>query len=452
MKTRECLVVIGNGMAGVATVEEVLRRGGDFKITIFGSEPHVNYNRVLLSSFLAGEIGMEEMVLNRREWYERNGIDLRCGVTAARIDIHKKEVVTGGGDPHPFDKLLIATGSNPFIPPIKGVPGDGTLPPGVFTFRNIADTEGMVRWARESRKAFAIGGGLLGIEAAFGLIRHGVDVTIVHLVDRLMEMQLDPTGSEILRRELVKMGVQVLLEHCTEELIFEEGRLKGIYFKNGNAYEADMAVIATGIRPNAAVAREAGLAVNRGIVVSDYMQTTHPDIYAVGVGVQDSISLGIEMERRFQGIPCPGKLKMAVSGCPRNCAESGIKDIGIVGIQTGWEIYVGGNGGVKVRSADLLTTVRTREEVLDLAGLFIQYYRENARWLERTSHFIERVGIHNVREVLLEGDSSFVDSLKERMEEAVAAYSDPWAESLDKGEEFGGVLMARRRDECSIEP
>jgi nitrite reductase (NADH) large subunit len=143
-------------------------------------------------------------------------------------------------------------------------------------------------------------------------------------------------------------------------------------------------------------------------------------------GVQDSITLGIEMEQRYQGVSCPGKLKMAVSGCPRNCAETAIKDVGVIGIQTGWEIYIGGNGGVKVRVAELLTVVKTMEEVLDITGVFIQYYRENARWMERTSHFVERVGIEHIREVVLEDKHGIVDRLRKRMDEVVAAYRDPW--------------------------
>ncbi|MBI5039378.1 MAG: NAD(P)/FAD-dependent oxidoreductase [Nitrospirae bacterium] len=791
MKTSERLIVIGNGMAGVATVEHLLARRSDVAVTIFGSEPHINYNRVLLSSVLAGEAGFEDIILNPLAWYEQHGIELHLNATVSRIDLNGKSIITEKGNPYPFDKLLIATGSIPFIPPIKGIQTDGVLIPGVFTFRNIEDTQSMIHWAQKSRKAIVIGGGLLGIEAAGGLIRQGVDVTIVHLVDRLMEMQVDAAGSEILKREVSRLGIQVVLGSCADEVITGNGLLEALHFTDGSVREADMIVIATGIRPNVHLSKDAGLSVNRGILVNDAMQTSHPDIYAVGecvehrgtiygivaplmeqarvaaeaiaggtgiryegsvvatklkvagiplasigniqgkigceeivysdpgaaiykklvisggrmvgaillgdldgysrylghiqhqedislqrktlltgqpqgaasiasmpdeavicgckgiskgtiinaieehqltsikevsektractsckgcaplieqilqevlggeyvkqdrpshlcdcipmvwedireeviarglksvntiltavgngigcdtcrpalsymltelyidayekefdallvndqfhaniqkdgtfsvvpriyggvttpeqlrriadvaekyqvpmvkitgsqridllgipgerlpsvwtelgmssghaytkdvrtcktcvgdafcrFGVQDSTTLGILMEIKFQGIPCPGKIKMAVSGCPRNCAEAGIKDIGVVGIQTGWEIYVGGNGGVKPRIADLLTTVKTREEVLDVTGLFIQYYRENARWQERTSHFIERVGIDHVREVLLKDKLGIAGRLRERINEVAAAYKDPWAESL----------------------
>ena len=791
MKTSERLIVIGNGMAGVATVEHLLARRSDVAVTIFGSEPHINYNRVLLSSVLAGEAGFEDIILNPLDWYEQHGIELHLNATVSRIDLSGKRVITESGAPYPFDKLLIATGSVPFIPPIRGIQTDGVLIPGVFTFRNIEDTQSMIQHAQKSRKAIVIGGGLLGIEAASGLIRQGVDVTIVHLVDRLMEMQVDAAGSEILKKEVSRLGIQIVLGSCADEVITGNGHLEALHFTDGSTRAADMIVIATGIRPNVPLAKDAGLSVNRGIIVNDTMQTSHPDIYAVGecvehrgtiygivaplmeqakvaaaaiaggdgiryegsvittklkvagiplasignihgkvgceeivysdpgaaiykklvisggrmvgaillgdldgysrylghiqhqedislqrrtlltgqpqgaasiaampdeaiicgckgiskgtiinaieehqltsikevsektkactsckgcaplieqilqqvlggeyvkqdrpshlcdcipmvwedireeviasglksvntilaaigngtgcetcrpalsymltevyldayekefdalhvndqfhaniqkdgtfsvvpriyggvttpeqlrriadvaekyrvpmvkitggqridllgipgehlssvwaelgmasghaytkavrtcktcvgetfcrFGVQDSITLGIEMEHRYQGIPCPGKIKMAVSGCPRNCAEAGIKDIGVVGIQTGWEIYVGGNGGVKPRIADLLTTVKTREEVLDITGLFIQYYRETARWQERTSHFIERVGIAHIREVILEDKLGIVERLRERIAEAAAAYKDPWAESL----------------------
>lgn len=790
MNFREHLVVIGNGMSGVATVEHLLSKRQDMAITIFGAEPYVNYNRILLSSVLSGEIGLEDIILNPRDWYKNNGIEVHTGIRVSRIDPIGKKVITENGDSLSFDKLLIATGSIPFIPPIKGLQADGVLAPGVFTFRNLKDTRSMIEWAQKSRKAIVIGGGLLGIEAAKGLINQGLEVTVVHLLDRLMEMQLDISASNMLKREIEKMGIRVLLEHCADEIITHNRHVNGVCFTNGRAHEADMVLITTGVRPDVDLARDAGLAVNRGIVVSDFMMTSHPDIYAVGeciehrdkvygivsplmeqakvaaeaiagsrtiryegsivatrlkvagiplasignflggpgcddlvysdpclpvykklvisggrivgaillgdlegynrylewiqnqedislqrktlligqpsvtasiasmpdnaticgcmgvtkgtitkaieeygltsikevsektractsckgcaplieqifqavlggeyvrqekppllcdcfplgwedirreviasglksvseilhqlgngigcatckpglnymlseiyignyrrengalfvndrfhaniqkdatfsvvpriyggvttpaelrriadvadkynvpmvkitggqridllgipaeqltgvwadlgmpsghaytkavrtcktcvgetfcrFGLQDSITLGIEIEKRYQGIPCPGKLKMAVSGCPRNCAEAGVKDIGIVGIQTGWEIYVGGNGGVKVRTADRLAVVRSREEAIDLTGIFTQYYRENARWLERTSHFVERLGIEHIREVVLENKLGIVNRLRCRIEEVVAAYKDPWTEN-----------------------
>src|SRR3990170_3378326 len=287
MKTSERLIVIGNGMAGVATVEHLLARRSDVAVTIFGSEPHINYNRVLLSSVLAGEAGFEDIILNPLDWYEQHGIELHLNATVSRIDLSGKSVITESGAPYPFDKLLIATGSIPFIPPIRGIQTDGVLIPGVFTFRNIEDTQSMIQHAQKSRKAIVIGGGLLGIEAASGLIRQGLDVTIVHLVDRLMEMQVDAAGSEILRKEVSRLGIRVVLGSCADEVITTgNGHLEALHFTDGSVREADMIVIATGIRPNVQLAKDAGLSVNRGILVNDAMQTSHPDIYAVGECVE----------------------------------------------------------------------------------------------------------------------------------------------------------------------
>ncbi|MBI5180560.1 MAG: NAD(P)/FAD-dependent oxidoreductase [Nitrospirae bacterium] len=802
MGKKERLVVIGNGMAGVATVEHVLTKKKDMSITILGSEPYTNYNRVLLSSVLSGEAGLDEIILNPQKWYEENGIELHLGVTVKKINKKEKSVITNKGDVYSFDKLLIAIGSNAFIPSIKGMQNRGNLNQGIFTFRNLDDAKSMISWAQKCRKAIVIGGGLLGLEAARGLIHQGVEVTVVHLMDRLMDMQLDAAAAAILKKEINKLGINVLLEHCADKVI-GNGSVEGLRFTNGKVYQADMIVIATGIRPNVELAREASLDVNHGIVVNDYMQSSNPDIYAVGecaehrgkvygivaplmeqakvaadaiagnftlryegsvvatklkvagiplasignfyeestgcealvysdpgaslykkaviqggrvvgaiflgeldeynrfyeyiknreditlhrkylltgqpsaitsvasmldsatvcgcmgvskgaivkaieedgltskqeisektkactsckgcaplidqilqdvlggeyvkhdgpqwfcecipmtwddirkeviarglksvseilhvlgsgqgcetckpglnymlselyindykieddacfiddkyyaniqkdetfsvvpriyggvtnpdqlsriadvadkyhvplvkitggqridlvgisgellssvwtdlgmpsghayakavrtcktcvgetfcrFGVQDSMTFGIEMEQRYQGIPSPAKIKMAVSGCPRNCAESSIKDIGVVGIHTGWEIYIGGNGGIKSKVAELLTVVNTREEVLDLTGVFIQYYRENARWLERTSQFIERVGIEHIREVIIVDKLGIVDRLRKRINQVIAAYKDPWLNSQQSDEKVHLVSL-----------
>ena len=785
------LIVIGNGMSGIATLEHLLKKTNDMDITVFGTEPYVNYNRVLLSTVLSGESLLNDIILNPLEWYDKNGVKLHTGTTITKIDKDKKIVVSDKGDYHPYDTLLIATGSNPFIPPIKGIKmSDGTQRPGIFTFRNLDDTRTMMEWARKSRKAIVIGGGLLGLEAAKGLVNQGMDVTVAHLMDRLMEMQLDTASAEILRQEVTRLGINVLLSHSAEEVITDGEEIAGVRFTNGSAYEADMVVISAGIRPNISIAADSGISVNRGIIVDDYMQTNVPGIFAVGecvehrgkiygivapiieqakvaasaisgdsrvmykgsiiatklkvadiplaaignirqsvgceeivfsdpgvsvyrklviqggiiagaillgdlkgyeryvqliqdqedislqrktilfdqpetfksvasmpdntticgcmgvskgeiikaiqeheltgiqgisektractsckgcaplieqilqnvlggeyvkheglqdfcdcipmtweeikkevillglksvskilkimgnghgcascrhglnylltelyiddfekepdtlplndivhanvqkdetfsvvprtfggvitpnelrviadvadryevpmvkitggqridllgikreqlqsvwsdlnmpsghaytkafrtcktcvgdmfcrYGVQDSVSLGIKMEKLFQGIPCPGKVKMGVSGCPRSCVETKIKDVGIVGIQTGWEVYVGGNGGVKTRIAELLAVVNTGEEVLDITGIFLQYYKENARWTERTSNFVERVGIEHIREELLEDTSGKVDNYRDRIRQVIEAYKDPWAAS-----------------------
>ncbi|MCC7203327.1 MAG: NAD(P)/FAD-dependent oxidoreductase [Nitrospirae bacterium] len=792
-KTRQ-LVVIGNGMSGIATVESLLKKTKDLDVTVFGTEQYFNYNRILLSSVLAGESMPDDIILNPQEWYVKNNIKLHTGTTIIRIDRDNKTVVTDSGEYFPYDTLLIATGSHPFLPPVKGLrTSKGVLLPGIFTFRNLDDTQAMMEWGRQSRKAIVIGGGLLGLEAATGLVNNGLDVTVVHLMDRLMEMQLDSESAGILKKEITRLGINVLLNHSADEIITDGNEIKGVRFSNGSAHESDMVVIAAGIRPNTKLAAESGISVNRGIVVDDYMQTSAPGIYAVGecvehrgniygivapifeqakvaagsiigdrkdiykgsvmatklkvadiplaaignikqsagceevvfsdagasvyrklviqggivsgailmgdmegydrylkliqdqedislqrrtilfdhpekfksvasmpdntticgcmgvskgeiiqaieehgltsiqgisektractsckgcaplieqilqnvlggeyvrnegskifcdcipltwedikkkvaelniksvgrilqimgnghgcascrhglhymltvlylddfekepdtiplndmvhanvqknetfsvvpriyggvittdelrliadvadryevpmvkitggqridllgikreqlqsvwsdlnmpsghaytkavrtcktcvgelfcrYGVKNSVELGIKMEKFFQGIPCPGKVKMGVSGCPRNCVEVRVKDIGVVGIQTGWEIYVGGNGGVKTRIADLLTVVGTEEEVINVSEVFMQYYRENARWTERTGDFVERVGIVHLREVLLEDKACLVDNLRSRMRQVIASYKDPWTEAREE--------------------
>src|SRR6266702_4297197 len=274
------LVVVGNGMAGVACVEQILKHAPKFEITIFGDETHVNYNRILLSSVLAGEKAADEIVLNGLEWYQKHGIELRLGVRITDVDAERK-MVTGDDDSKtPFDKLLIATGSTPLIPPMDGLEKEG-----LFVFRNLDDARALLDRAAPGKKAVVIGGGLLGLEAARGLQVQGCDVTVVHLMDTLMERQLDFTGGSYLKAKMECLGVKVLLERNTAAIL-GNGRATGVAFKNGETVEADFVVIAAGIRPSAELGRKAGLHVNRGIVVNDYMETSNPDILAVGECVE----------------------------------------------------------------------------------------------------------------------------------------------------------------------
>jgi nitrite reductase [NAD(P)H] large subunit len=270
------VVVVGNGMAGVACVEQILNRRQDFDITIFGDETHANYNRILLSSVLAGEKSAEEIVINDLDWYQSNGIRARLGVRVQNIDRARRVVIDDDGGATPYDKLILATGSNAFIPPIPGVDKKN-----VHVFRTLDDTRNLIAKARQGCKAVVIGGGLLGLEAARGLQLRGCDVSVVHLMDTLMERQLDAAGGACLRRKIASLGIRVLMPKQTQALL-GNGKVDGLRFASGEEIEADLVVIAAGIRPNVELGKKAGLEVRRGIVVNDYMQTSDPDVFAVG--------------------------------------------------------------------------------------------------------------------------------------------------------------------------
>lgn len=278
---RPSLVVIGNGMAGMRTVEHLIERAPDlYDITVFGAEPYGNYNRVLLSLVLAGEMSVDDIMLNPERWYAENGITLRKGETVERIDRRGREVVTAAGGRVRYDRLLIATGSTPIVLPVPGVDL-----PGVCTFRDILDVNRMTEAAATHRKAVVIGGGLLGLEAANGLLKRGMDVTVVHLVDALMERQLDAPAAALLRNTLEARGLKFRMPAQTAAIL-GDARAEAVRFAEGPDVEADLVVMAVGIRPNIDLARRAGLHCERGIVVSDTMQTYDGAIYAVGECVQ----------------------------------------------------------------------------------------------------------------------------------------------------------------------
>jgi len=790
------LVVIGNGMAGVRTLEELLKLAPDmYDISVFGAEPHGNYNRILLSPVLSGEMTLTDIMLNGEDWYRDNRIRLHAGVAATRIDRVARQVVGADGRVEPYDRVLLATGSAPFVLPIPG-----TDLKGVLTYRNISDTEAMIEAAGKARRAVVIGGGLLGLEAANGLSMRGMDVCVVHLMPWIMERQLDRMAAGMLQASLERKGLRFLLEHETSEILGPHGHVTGVRFKNDKEVEADLVVMAIGIKPNVELAAQAGLHCARGIVVTDTMQTHDPRIYAVGecvthrrtsyglvaplfemakvcathlaqfgigrytgsvtstklkvtgidvfsagdftggegteditladeiggvykrlvlrddrligavlygdtvdgawyfqmlrdgqnvsqirdhlmfgqshlgnaghqgqqravsmpddmevcgcngvrkgtivkgikekglftledvrkhtkasascgsctglveqilastvggaytpqstaakpmcgctdhtheevrrairehhltaipqaihfmewrtpngcascrpalnyyvqcawphegkddpqsrfinerahaniqkdgtysvvprmyggvttaaelrriadvvdkyriptvkvtggqridllgvrkvdlpevwrdlampsgfayakalrtvktcvgsewcrFGVQDSTQLGIDIERAFERMYAPHKVKMAVSGCPRNCAESGIKDVGVIGVESGWEIYVAGNGGIKTEVAQFLVKVKMAEEVLEHAGAFIQLYREEARYLDRTIHYVQRVGLDYVKKRVVE-DAQSRRELYGRLLYALEGERDPWEERI----------------------
>jgi nitrite reductase (NADH) large subunit len=794
---KERLVVIGNGMAGARLVEDVIALGGAdrFDITMFGDEPYGNYNRILLSGVLAGTHDPRDIFINPLDWYRRSNIRLHAGVPATRVVRDTRSVEGHGGVRERFDHLVFATGSVPFVPPMDGLTGpDGCWRPGVFVFRTLDDCTGMAQYAGGCRTAAVIGGGLLGLEAARGLLSLGVQVHVVHLMPHLMDVQLDRRAGRMLSASLAQMGVQVHVERRTRALIGSDG-IDGLKFDDGSTLACEMVVIAAGIRPNVDLARDAGLRVDRGIVVDDGLSCAGaPGIYAIGecaqhrgqvyglvaplwdqagvlaqrltardpraaytgsavstklkvagvdltvmgdkepasdddevvtyaepargvykklilragrlagaillgdgqtaprlmqtfdrgelvpdnraellfpippdgpassvaelsdgaqicncngvtkgrivtavrdgcltlkalcdatragsgcgsckpqiqavlelaggglvaedpaahyyvagvpltkpqlvdairdkqlksvsavfatlaggredpaskaglasllrtiwgteyvderdarfindrvhaniqrdgtfsvvprifggvtsaaqlrriadvadkyqvpmvkitggqridllglrkeqlpevwrdlgmpsghaytkafrtcktcvgtefcrYGVGDSTALGISIERRFQGLEAPHKMKLATAGCPRNCSEATTKDVGAVAIEGGrWEIYVGGAAGSRVRKGDVLCVVETHDEALRFIGRFMQYYREHARYLERTYDFVERLGIERLRRVLVADAEGIAARLDADVERAVAGFVDPWLEA-----------------------
>jgi nitrite reductase (NADH) large subunit len=777
------LVVVGNGMAGMACLEHILNHSPRFDVTVFSDETHPNYNRVLLSSVLAGEKAADDIVINGPDWYRKHDIDLRVGVRIVDVHAHARTVTGNDGSVTTYDVLLIATGSSPWFPPIAGLDKDG-----VFAFRTLDDTRALLDRAGAETRAVVIGGGLLGLEAARGLQVRGCDVTVVHLVDTLMERQLDQSGGAYLRSRMEDLGVRVLLGRSTSAIL-GNGAVSGVRLADGATIDADLVVVAAGIRPNVDLARKAGLVVNRGIVVNDFMETSDPHIFAVGectehngicyglvaplfeqgkvlaatitgnkgptfagtvqaaklkimgvdvfsagewadgpgvepvryedsglgvykkltlrdgrlagvilvgdasdshrymdwlrtgadltserrhllfpppssdagfdvaemaesatvcgcvgvtkgtiiraihengvntisqlkeatrastgcgsctrlcqdllravapefeeevkkaicgclpfaedrlreilrserlksvqdvleiygngrgceickpalsymldmlwcgdhdedrsarfindrvhaniqkdgtfsviprmrggvtsaaelrkiadvaerykvpmvkitgsqridllgvkkedlpkiwadldmpsgqaytkgvrmvktcvgtdfcrFGTQDSTAVGIELERRFEQLFTPHKVKMAAVGCPRNCAEATVKDIGLVGQEGGWQVVVGGAAGKSVRKADLLTTVETSEAALEAAELFFQYYRENANYLERTYDFVERIGIEKIRKETVYAAAAVRQELRDRFARSKLRAVDPWHE------------------------
>lgn len=799
------LVVVGNGMAGVRAIEEVLARGGgeQFDITVFGDEPYGNYNRILLSNVLAGSDDPAEIYLNQLDWYGQNGIDLRAGVRVVRLDTFAHLAHADDGSTVRYDKLILATGSRSFFPPMTGLwADDKTLTDGVFGFRTLDDTASMIAETATRTRAVVIGGGLLGLEAARGLQNRGLTVDVVHSGPVLMNAQLDDLAGAILRKSVENLGIGVLLNKRTTGVVVEDGRLAGVTFADGERLDCDMLVIAAGIRPNVGLAQRAGLTVERAIVTDDHMRSvddddvyvvgecaqhrgqvyglvaplweqakvladhltgTNPaaayhgsrvatklkvagvDVAAMGVkaperdddefvqyseprhgvyktvvirdgklvgatlvgdvskvsfltqafdsglplpdervslmfdigtpdvgvgvgelsddaqvcncngvskgaltacvaagetsvsgvmaktkagkgcgsckelvgqivewaaggnvtedpsanwyvpgvpypkpelmrlirelqlhsvssvfaalapdgrphagskmalssllemmwgaefvdesdarfindrvhaniqrdgtfsvvpqmkggvtdshqlrriadvadkyqipmikltggqridllgvrkedlpavwsdldmpsgyaygksfrtvktcvgsdfcrfGVGDSTALGIAIEERYQGLASPAKMKLAVTGCPRNCAEALCKDLGVVAVDGGrWEIYVGGAAGAHIRKGDLLATVDGPDEVMTLTGRFLQYYRENANWLERTYAWVPRVGIDTIRAVVVDDAEGLAAELDAAMARSVAAYRDPWQDGKEPATE-----------------
>ncbi|MGG3032031.1 nitrite reductase large subunit NirB [Bacillus stercoris] len=308
---KQRLVLAGNGMAGIRCIEEVLKLNRHmFEIVIFGSERHPNYNRILLSSVLQGEASLDDITLNSKDWYDKHGITLYTGETVIQIDTDQQQVITDRKRTLSYDKLIVATGSSPHILPIPGADKKG-----VYGFRTIEDCQALMKMAQHFQKAAVIGAGLLGLEAAVGLQHLGMDVSVIHHSAGIMQKQLDQTAARLLQTELEQKGLTFLLEKDTVSI---SGTTKAdrIHFKDGSSLKADLIVMAAGVKPNIELAVSAGIKVNRGIIVNDCMQTSEPNVYAVGECAEHNGTVyglvaplyeqGNVLAKHICGVPCEG--------------------------------------------------------------------------------------------------------------------------------------------------
>jgi nitrite reductase [NAD(P)H] large subunit len=273
----EPLVIVGNGMAAARLVDELVKISlGRYAIAVIGEEPRLAYNRVLLSSVLAGETASHDIELKPASWWRDRGVTLKYGCRVTEIDIGRRELKIAGDESIEFSRLVLATGSSPLRLNLPGVDLAG-----VYTFRDSRDVDLLLTLAARKRPVVVIGGGLLGLEAAYGLAKAGTPVKLLHLMDRLMERQLDAPAADLLKTLVERKGIKVLLKADTAR-IYGSTRVEGVELADGRKIEADAVVFAAGIRPNTALAQEAGIAVNRGVMVDDCLQTSAPDIYALG--------------------------------------------------------------------------------------------------------------------------------------------------------------------------
>ncbi|MFI8738847.1 nitrite reductase large subunit NirB [Ectopseudomonas toyotomiensis] len=400
------LVMIGNGMAGVRTLEELLKLAPDlYDITVFGAEPHPNYNRILLSPVLAGEQTFEEIVLNDLNWYAENGIKLLLGRKVVKIDRKKRLVIADDGSEAEYDRLLIATGSNPFILPIPGKDLQG-----VIGYRDIADTQMMMDTAKTHKHAVVIGGGLLGLEAANGLKLRGMEVTVVHIGDWLLERQLDRTAGELLQKSLEDRGLKFLLPKHTAELLDNgEGRVCAVKFKDGEVIPADLVVMAAGIRPNSELAESAGIACNRGILVNDTMQTYDPRVYAIGeCASHRGIAYGLVAPLFEQAKVCANHLaQLGFSRYQGSVTSTKLKVTGIDLFSAGE--FMGGEGTETITLSDPIGGVYKKLVIKDdvLVGACLYGDTADGGWYFRQIR--ENHNVSEIRDHLMFGEGAIGD-------------------------------------------
>lgn len=406
-KTRQKLVVVGNGMAGIRTVEELLGLAPDlYDITVFGAEPHPNYNRILLSPVLAGEQDFKDIILNSEQWYAEHGITLHMGKNVATIDRVRRKVIAEDGTEAAYDRLLLATGSTPFMLPVPGKELDG-----VISYRDIRDTELMMEAAKTKRQAVVIGGGLLGLEAANGLKLRGMEVTVVHLGDWLLDRQLDDVAGDLLRRALEERGIGFLLGKQTAAILDDgQGGVAGVRFSDGEQVAAQLVVMAVGIRPNTALAESCGLHCERGIVVSDALQTYDPRVYAVGECVSHrGVAYGLVAPLFEQAKVCANHLaQLGIGRYQGSVLSTKLKVTGIDLFSAG--DFMGGEGMEDIVLSDPAGGVYKKLVLKDdkLAGVCLYGDTADGAWYFKLLR--EGRSVAELRDTLMFGESTIGDS------------------------------------------
>jgi nitrite reductase (NADH) large subunit len=424
MKPR--LVMIGNGMAGVCTLEELLKIAPDlYDITVFGAEPHPNYNRILLSPVLAGEQTLDEIVLNDWSWYQDHGITLHAGWTVTDVDRVRRVVharsAAGETLSAAYDRLLLATGSNPFILPIPGKDLEG-----VIAYRDIADTNAMIEASQKYTRAVVIGGGLLGLEAANGLMKRGMQVTVIHVMSTLMERQLDEVAGKLLQKSLEERGLRFIMGGQTQALIGDAdggkaGRVMALQFKDGSEIPTDLVVMAVGIRPNTALAEQMRLHVNRGIVVNDTMQTvTDARIYSVGeCAAHRGIAYGLVAPLFEQGKVAANHLAMfGIGRYTGSLTSTKLKVTGIDLFSAG--NFQGGEGTEEIVLSDPFGGVYKKLVIQDdkLVGACLYGDTVDGSWYFKLLR--EGRSVHDLRDKLMFGESNIGDAGHEGHNKAAA--------------------------------
>ncbi|EWS54527.1 MULTISPECIES: nitrite reductase large subunit NirB [unclassified Methylibium] len=416
------LVMVGNGMAGVRTLEELLKIAPDlYDITVFGAEPHPNYNRILLSPVLAGEQTVDEIILNPLDWYAEHGIALHLGKKVTEIDRVKRIVRASDGTEAEYDRLLIATGSNPFILPVPGKDLEG-----VIAYRDIADTNTMIQTAEKYRHAVVIGGGLLGLEAANGLMLRGMQVTVVHIMPWLMERQLDDVAGRLLQKSLEDRGLKFLIGAQTEQLIGDkDGRVMAVRFKDGQEIPADLVVMAAGIRPNTELALKAGLHCfndgRGGIVVTDTLQTvTDPRIYSVGeCAAHRGIAYGLVAPLFEQGKVCATHLaQFGIGRYTGSLTSTKLKVTGIDLFSAGE--FMGGTDTEEIVMSDPFGGVYKKLVIKDdkLVGACLYGDTVDGSWYFKLLR--EGRSVADIRDKLMFGESNIGDTGHEGHSKAAA--------------------------------